>query len=108
MALLVPSFYADELGMPLAGVGAAIAASRLLDVVTDPLIGSLSDRLPTRWGRRKPWMTLAAPLFLGAVWRRSRFPGAGAAPDPDRPHAPGLMRNPLSGAALRRIIRASR
>ena len=69
MALFVPAFYADEQGLPLAAVGAAIAASRLLDVVTDPLIGSLSDRLPTRWGRRKPWMLLGTPLFVISVWQ---------------------------------------
>jgi glycoside/pentoside/hexuronide:cation symporter, GPH family len=69
MALFVPAFYADELGLPLAAVGAAIAASRLLDVVTDPLIGSLSDRFETRWGRRRPWLILGTPLFLLAVWQ---------------------------------------
>ena len=47
MALFVPAFYADDLGLPLAAVGLAIAVSRLLDVVTDPLIGSLSDRFPS-------------------------------------------------------------
>ena len=69
MALFVPAFYADELGLPLAAVGLAIAASRLLDVVTDPLIGSLSDRFETRWGRRKPWLILGTPLFLLSVWQ---------------------------------------
>jgi len=77
MALFVPAFYADELGLPLAAVGAAIAASRLLDVVTDPLIGSLSDRFETRWGRRKPWLILGTPLFLVAVWQVF-VPGASA------------------------------
>ena len=68
MALFVPAYYADELGLPLAAVGAAIAASRLLDVVTDPLIGGFSDRIATRWGRRKPWMLLGTPLFAVSVW----------------------------------------
>lgn len=69
MALLVPAFYAQDLGLHLAAVGAAIAASRLLDVVTDPLIGNLSDRVQTRWGRRKPWMVVGTPLFIVAVWQ---------------------------------------
>jgi Na+/melibiose symporter-like transporter len=68
MALFVPAYYADELGLPLAAVGAAIAASRLLDVVTDPLIGGFSDRIATRWGRRKPWLLLGTPLFAVSVW----------------------------------------
>jgi hypothetical protein len=51
LALFVPAFYPDDLGVPLAAVGMAIAASRLLDVVTGPLIGIASDRLPLCWGR---------------------------------------------------------
>ena len=69
MALFIPAFYADELGLPLAAVGAAIAASRLLDVITDPIAGTLSDQLHTRWGRRKPWMLLGTPVFLLALWQ---------------------------------------
>ena len=69
MALFIPAFYADELGLPLAAVGGAVAASRLLDVVTDPMIGVLSDRSRGRWGRRKPWMIAGTPLFLLAVWQ---------------------------------------
>jgi Na+/melibiose symporter-like transporter len=64
MALFVPAFYAYDLAVPLAPVGAAIALSRMLDVVTDPLIGSLSDRSRLPLGRRKPWMVLGVPLFL--------------------------------------------
>jgi Na+/melibiose symporter-like transporter len=68
MALFVPAFYADDLGVPLAAVGMAIAVSRMLDVVTDPLIGSLSDRLHLPLGRRKPWMLLGVPLFALSLW----------------------------------------
>lgn len=68
LALFVPAFYADDLGLPLAAVGAAIAASRVLDVVSDPLVGLLSDRLRSRFGRRKPWIALGAPLLLLSVW----------------------------------------
>lgn len=68
LALFVPAFYSDDLGLPLAAVGTAIAASRVLDIVTDPLIGLLSDRTVTRFGRRKPWIVLGAPLLLLAVW----------------------------------------
>lgn len=69
LALFVPAFYADDLGLPLAQVGAAIAASRVLDLVTDPLMGQLSDRVRTRLGRRKPWIVLGAPLLLVSLWQ---------------------------------------
>jgi len=69
IALFVPAFYADDLGLPLAQVGAAVAASRVLDVVTDPVIGQLSDRIRTRFGRRKPWIAFGTPILLIALWQ---------------------------------------
>jgi Na+/melibiose symporter-like transporter len=69
MALFIPAFYADDLQVPLAAVGTAIALSRLLDVVTDPLIGSASDRLRLPGGRRRPWMVLGVPLFVISLWK---------------------------------------
>ncbi|CAI8793429.1 MFS transporter [Methylocaldum szegediense] len=68
VALFVPAFYADDLGLPLAGVGLAIAASRATDMVTDPLVGILSDRFKTSWGRRKPWIALGTPLLMLSAW----------------------------------------
>ena len=69
LVLFVPAYYADDLGVPLAAVGVALAASRLLDVVTDPLIGIASDRLGLSWGRRKPWIVLGTPVFAVALWQ---------------------------------------
>ena len=57
----------------------AIAVSRLLDLVTDPLIGIASDRLGLRWGRRKPWIVLGTPLFCVALWQLF-VPGTTASP----------------------------
>lgn len=68
LVLFIPSFYADDLGLPLASVGMAIAVSRLLDVFTDPFMGILSDRWLTRWGRRKPWLVLGTPLLILSTW----------------------------------------
>ncbi len=67
---LIP-FYAG-LGADLATLGLFMLAARLLDAVTDPLMGVLSDRTPPpllRWGRRRPWILIAAPLILIAAWR---------------------------------------
>ena len=68
LALFIPSYYADELALSMAGVGMAIAASRLLDVISDPIIGILSDRIQTRWGRRKPWLACGTPLLILSAW----------------------------------------
>ncbi|MGJ0484966.1 MAG: MFS transporter [Methylomicrobium sp.] len=68
MALFIPAFYAGEMGLPLAGVGAMISVSRIFDVLTDPLIGTLSDRWHSRWGRRKPWLAIGTPIIIIATW----------------------------------------
>jgi glycoside/pentoside/hexuronide:cation symporter, GPH family len=68
LVLFIPSFYADDLALPLASVGTAIAISRLLDVFIDPFMGLLSDRWQTRWGRRKPWLVVGTPLLLLSLW----------------------------------------
>lgn len=68
MALFIPAFYAGEMGLPLAGVGAMISVSRIFDVLTDPVIGTISDRWHSRWGRRKPWLAVGTPVIMIATW----------------------------------------
>jgi glycoside/pentoside/hexuronide:cation symporter, GPH family len=68
IALYIPAFYSQNLGLSLAVVGALIALSRVTDVFTDPPIGVASDRWETRFGRRKPWMVFGAPLMLVSLW----------------------------------------
>lgn len=45
-----PKFYVDEYGVSLAALGAVLAGLRLLDVVQDPLLGRLSERLRKQRG----------------------------------------------------------
>lgn len=60
----LPAFYAVDLGLGFAAVGGALLLARLWDVVTDPVIGLLSDRLKTPFGRRRPWLLAGAPLVM--------------------------------------------
>jgi GPH family glycoside/pentoside/hexuronide:cation symporter len=68
IALYIPTFYSRDLELSLAAVGVILALSRLTDVFTDPLIGILSDRWQTRFGRRKPWMLVGTPLMMISLW----------------------------------------
>ena len=72
MYVFLPGFYGETLG--LATVGVALLVARLWDVVTDPLIGSLGDRLDTRYGRRRPLIALGMPLLLISAWALFRPP----------------------------------
>ena len=60
-------FYNQVLGMNAALVSAALACALLVDAVIDPILGHLSDRTYTRWGRRLPWL-YAAALPLALAW----------------------------------------
>jgi Na+/melibiose symporter-like transporter len=64
----LPAFYAETAGLGLATVGAALFVARLLDALVDPLVGELSDRTRSRFGRRRPWLMLACPLLIGSTW----------------------------------------
>lgn len=62
VAIYLPSFYAQSLGVGLAATGLALALARAVDVITDPLVGYWSDRTQTRFGRRKPFIAVGALL----------------------------------------------
>ena len=75
----LPTFYATAMGWVFATVGAILLFARLWDVITDPLIGFLSDRTGGRFGRRRPWIVAGMPLVLAATWALFVPPdGAGA------------------------------
>lgn len=58
-------FYNQVLGVDAFLVSLVLAAALLFDAVTDPLVGSFSDNLKTRWGRRHPLMLIASfPLGI--------------------------------------------
>jgi GPH family glycoside/pentoside/hexuronide:cation symporter len=60
--IIVPTFYSETLGLSLGAVGGAIIAVRIIDAVTDPVIGWLSDRWRPAIGRRRAFFLLALPL----------------------------------------------
>ncbi len=74
--VLLPSFYAERMGLGLAVVGGVLLAVRLLDMLTDPLIGWLSDRLPVATGRRK-WPIAVGALLAGPGLLQLYAPPAG-------------------------------
>lgn len=56
-------FMTDVVGMSAAVAGVAIWIGRTWDYINDPLIGNLSDRTKTRWGRRRPFLLFGAVPF---------------------------------------------
>lgn len=60
--VLVPTFYTETLGLPLAAVGYALVVIRIFDALNDPAIGWLSDRFRPAFGRRRGFFLLSLPL----------------------------------------------
>jgi len=60
-------YYNQVLGMDAKLVSFALMLALVIDGFLDPVIGHLSDRTYTRWGRRLPWLYLA-PIPLALSW----------------------------------------
>lgn len=78
-------YYSQVLGMDAGLVGLVLLCALLIDAVVDPILGYLSDRTYTRWGRRLPWLYLA-PIPLAFAWIAMWSPPGG-----DAPSALGLL-----------------
>ena len=65
--LLVLAFLTSILGVPVGIAGAVTTLVLIFDVITDPVIGYLSDRTRSRWGRRAPWMAVGAVVLAAAM-----------------------------------------
>lgn len=55
-------FYTDVFGISMSAVAALMLFSRFWDAINDPIVGGLTDRTKSRWGRYRPWLLIAAPL----------------------------------------------
>lgn len=67
LALYLTPYYGGELGLSLSLIGVVLMLTRITDVITDPLIGYLSDRTPARLGRRGLWIGFGLPVMAAAT-----------------------------------------
>lgn len=68
IAVYLPPFYGEGLGLSLATVGLIFTFARVLDVITDPIMGVFIDKYRSRWGQYKHWVALAIPILMLAVY----------------------------------------
>jgi Na+/melibiose symporter-like transporter len=68
-AVYLPAYYAEDLGLGFLSVGIALFLSRLIDVVSDPIAGYVSDRFTVMGSKRKIWMFWGGLVAGYALYR---------------------------------------
>ena len=77
-ALLTLAYPIFGVGMGISPlyIGLALSASRIIDAITDPLMGHITDNTKSRWGRRRPWIFIGAILMsvmFASIWFTPRM-----------------------------------
>ena len=53
-------YYTDVFGLSAAAVGTMFLVTKVIDAVSDPLMGVIADRTNSRWGKFRPYLLWAA------------------------------------------------
>ncbi len=61
-------YLTDTVGVAAAWAGIAILIGKIWDAITDPMMGFISDRTRSRWGRRRPYFLFGALPLLLSMW----------------------------------------
>lgn len=73
-------YYTDIFGLHPASVGIMFMATKVIDAISDPLMGIIADRTNTRWGKFRPyllWMAIPYGLLGYAMFANPQFSPAG-------------------------------
>ncbi len=62
-SIFLPIFYTDVFGISAAAVGTMLLVTRVWDTANDPIMGIISDRTKTRWGKFRPYLLWMAVPF---------------------------------------------
>jgi GPH family glycoside/pentoside/hexuronide:cation symporter len=57
-------YYVGTLGMTTVQFSLMLFIYTFIDALDNPVYGFLSDRTRSRWGRRRPWLTIGTPLLI--------------------------------------------
>ncbi|MEL0068532.1 MAG: MFS transporter [Gammaproteobacteria bacterium] len=64
MQVYLPTYLSQTSGLSFTLIGVIFLLARLVDTISDPLIGYWSDRTPERLGKRRIWLVVGTPIFM--------------------------------------------
>lgn len=68
IAFLLLNYLTDTVGITAGLAGVVVMIGKIWDAITDPVVGYLSDKTETRWGRRRPYILFGSvPLFIAMI-----------------------------------------
>lgn len=67
IASFLAAFYTDTFGIAASAAGTMLLVTKLLDAVTDPIMGALADRTRSRFGKFRPYLLFAGIPMAGAA-----------------------------------------
>jgi len=77
MILYQSRYYTDTVGLAASSVGWLFFFVRWVDAIVDPVVGALSDRTETKWGKFRPWILWTAIPFGVIFWLVYSVPSIG-------------------------------
>ncbi|ACK68669.1 sugar (Glycoside-Pentoside-Hexuronide) transporter [Gloeothece citriformis PCC 7424] len=63
LAFYLLFFFTNVAGLPAGMAGSVLMIGKIADAINDPIVGVMSDRTRSPWGRRLPWILLGAIPF---------------------------------------------
>jgi GPH family glycoside/pentoside/hexuronide:cation symporter len=64
LSTFLTAYYTDTVAIAAAAIGTMYLLARLLDGITDVVMGTVVDKTKTRIGKARPWIILSAPLVV--------------------------------------------
>jgi GPH family glycoside/pentoside/hexuronide:cation symporter len=71
-------YLTDTVGIAAGLAGSVISIGKFWDAITDPMMGYISDRTRSRWGRRRPYLLFGSVPWMAAMilmWTNPRLQG---------------------------------